>query len=142
MTAPAPVPCKLPVLDAETGFFWTSGADGILRIQRCGDCGHWQHPPLPRCPACHGENIAPQPMSGRGRIASFTVNCQAWEAGLEEPFVFAAVELEEQKELYVFTNILCPPEKVRIGQAVSVTFETQDDVWLPLFRPVGEVAHG
>lgn len=136
-------PRKLPVIDALSGFFWTSGADGQLRIQRCGACGHWQHPPLPRCPKCHSAEIAPQVVSGRGRVTSFTVNRQVWVAGLEQPFVFAVVELVEQAELYVFTNLLCPPEEARIGMAVAVEFERHEDVWLPLFRPLspGETAH-
>lgn len=125
---------KLPVLDDETGFFWTSGADGRLRIQRCEGCGRWQHPPLPRCSACHEERVAPAPVSGRGVVKTFTVNHQPWLPGLE-PFVFAAIELEEQAELYVFSNVLAPVESVRIGMPVEVCFEQHDDVWLPLFRP-------
>ena len=129
------VPRKLPVVDAETGFFWTGGERGQLLIQRCGDCGRWQHPPLPLCPACHGEAVEPQPVSGRGVVRTFTVNRQAWLPGLEEPFVFAAIELAEQAELYVFSNVLAPVEEVRSGQPVSVCFEQREDVWLPLFRP-------
>ena len=37
---------KLPLLEPLTEFFWTSGADGRLRIQGCGACGRLQHPPL------------------------------------------------------------------------------------------------
>jgi uncharacterized OB-fold protein len=55
---------------------------------------------------------------------------------LTEPFVFAAVELEEQDELYVLTNIVdCPMDQVRIGQPVEVVFEQREDVFLPMFRP-------
>jgi uncharacterized protein len=124
---------KLPVIDAATGFFWTGGAEGQLLIQRCGDCGHWQHPPLPRCPRCHSEALAPAPVSGRGRVKTFTVNRQAWLPGLE-PFVFAAVELVEQVELYILSNIVGPVDAERIGAAVRVRFEQEDDVWLPLFE--------
>jgi uncharacterized OB-fold protein len=131
---------KLPVIDAESGFFWTSGEDGRLRILRCEDCGHWQHPPLPLCPECHSGKLEPQPVSGKGRIASFTVNHEKWLPGLEVPFVFAAVELIEQPELYVFSNILGPIEEVRMGQQVTVCFERHEDVYLPLFRPEG--GHG
>ena len=139
----SPAPRKLPVIDALSGFFWISGADGHLRIQRCGACGHWQHPPLPRCPRCHSAEIAPQVVSGRGRVTSFTVNRQVWVAGLEQPFLFSVVELIEQPELYVFTNLLCQPEAARIGLPVAVTFEAREDVWVPLFRPLaaGEAAH-
>jgi len=133
--APAPSARKLPALTPETGFFWTAGAEGQLRIQRCGDCGRYQHPPLALCPSCHGARMEPAAVSGRGRIASFTINHEQWVPGLEVPFVFAAVELAEQQELYVFTNIVAPPEAVRIGQPVAVCFEQYEDVWLPLFRP-------
>ena len=131
MTAPR----KLPALDPETAFFWTGGAGGRLLIQRCGACGRWQHPPLPRCPRCHGEAVAPEPVSGRGAVRTYTVNRQAWLPGLDQPFVFAAVELVEQAGLYLFSNVLAPPETVRAGMAVSVCFEQHDDVWLPLFKP-------
>lgn len=137
MQAPAR---KLPRLEPETEFFWTSGADGRLRIQRCGDCGLWQHPPLPRCASCHGEQVAPQATSGKGRVASYTINYEAWVPGLEVPFAYAVVELDEQRELYVFTNVLAPVGAVSIGMAVKVEFERHEDVWLPMFRPCHEGA--
>jgi uncharacterized OB-fold protein len=126
---------KLPLLEPETAFFWTSGADGVLRIQRCTACGRWQHPPFPRCVACGSEAVAPQPVSGRGRVATYTVNCEKWYPSLEVPFVYAAIELAEQDELYVFSNVLAPVDSVHIGMPVSVEFERREDVWLPMFRP-------
>lgn len=136
MAEPAPPPArKLPRLEPETEFFWTSGADGQLRIQCCSDCGTWQHPPLPRCPSCGSEQVAPRVTSGKGRIASYTINHERWLPGLEVPFVFAAVELAEQSELYVFTNILAPIDTIRLGMPVVVEFEHHEDVWLPMFRP-------
>jgi uncharacterized OB-fold protein len=138
LTAPrADDPRRLPAPEGEGAFYWTAGAGGRLLICRCHACARYLHPPLPRCPQC-GEAVGPQPVSGRGRIASFTVNHQAWAPGLEVPFVFAAVELAEQAELYVFTNIVnCAIDEVRIGMAVEVVFERHDDVFLPMFRPAG-----
>jgi uncharacterized OB-fold protein len=105
-------------------------------IARCAACGVLAHPPLPRCPACGGRQMEPQAVSGRGRVASFSVNHQAWLPGLPVPFVFAAVELEEQAQLYVFTNIVnTPVEDVEIGMPVEVTFEAHEDVHLPMFQP-------
>ena len=132
---------KLPALEPLTAFFWTSGADGQMRIQGCKACGKLQHPPLARCMACHSADLAPQVVSGRGRVLSYTVNAQTWQKGMEDPFVFAVIELEEQKGLYVFSNLLCPPEAAHSDMAVSVTFEQNEDVWLPLFRPA-EAVHG
>lgn len=125
----------LPLLDTQTGYYWTGGAEGRLLIQRCGRCGTYQHPPLPRCPGCGRDDLAPTPVSGHGRVATFTINHERWLPDLAVPFVYAAVELVEQKALYVFTNILCPVGQVRSGMPVQVCFEQHDDVFLPMFRP-------
>lgn len=129
-------PRKLPRLEPDTAFFWTSGADGVLRIQHCADCGHYQHPPLPACPKCHSDAVAPRAVSGKGRVVSHTVNVEPWMKGFDAPFVFAVIELAEQRELYVFSNVLAPPAEVHHDLAVEVVFEHLEDVWIPLFKPV------
>lgn len=132
----------LPVLEDESAFFWLSGQDGVLRIQRCQSCDRWQHPPLPLCPACHSDTLVAQPVSGRGRVTTFTVNHQPWKPGMAVPFVFAAIELEEQPELYVLSNVIGADDSLCSGMAVEVCFEQQEDVWLPLFRPVSVSSGG
>lgn len=132
----APAARQLPAVEPETAFFWTCGVESQLKICRCTGCGFYIHPPLPSCPACGGTQVSPSPVSGRARVASCTVNYQRWVPGLSVPFVFAAVELVEQAELYVFTNIVgCPVEDVRIGMAVAVVFEQHGDIFLPMFQP-------
>ena len=75
-------------------------------------------------------------MSGRGRVASFTVNYNAWTPELAEPFAVAIVELVEQSGLRFLTNIVnCPLDELAIDMPVRVTFLQQDDIWLPLFEP-------
>jgi uncharacterized OB-fold protein len=128
----------LPALEKGTEFFWTAGAEGRLLICRCRSCGRYLHPPLPRCPACGGDAVSPSPVSGCARVASFTVNHQQWVPGLVVPYVFAAVELVEQAELYVLTNIIgCRVEDVRIGMPVEVVFEQHGEIFLPMFKPIG-----
>jgi len=64
------------------------------------------------------------------------VNHQAWVPGLSVPYVFAAVELVEQAELYVLTNIVgCAVEDVHFGLEVEVSFEQAGEIFLPMFRP-------
>jgi hypothetical protein len=75
-------------------------------------------------------------------VKTYTVNVEPWTKGLEAPFVFAAVELDEQSELYVFSNILAPANAVRTGMRVEVTFEQREDVYLPLFQPAVDSADG
>jgi uncharacterized OB-fold protein len=126
----------LPRLGGATEFFWTSGADGQLRFIRCQRCGYYVHPPSPICPVDLSKDLAPERVSGRGTVHTFTVNHQPWIPGYEPPYAVAIVELEEQEGLRLMTNVVgCPPEEVRIGMPVRVTFEHHDDVWLPLFTP-------
>jgi uncharacterized protein len=126
----------LPAVDETNQFFWTSGRDGRLRFLRCQSCGHYLHPPGPRCPRCGGTELRPEPVSGRATVATFTVNHQQW-ALPEDPWVVAIVEMPEQEGLRLTTNIVGPIEDVAIGQEVTVVFEHRDDVWIPLFRPSG-----
>ena len=125
-----------PALDDENRFFWTSGEDGRLRFLRCRACRYFLHPPSPRCPRCGSRELAPEAVSGRGEVFSFTVNHQPWD-GATEPWVIALVSFPEQDDLRLTTNIVgCEPDDVRIGMPVQVTFEQHDLVFFPLFEPV------
>ena len=55
----------LPQLTFDNEFFWTSGADGVLRIQGCDDCKSLIHPPQPVCRYCRSHNLSPHAVSGR-----------------------------------------------------------------------------
>jgi uncharacterized OB-fold protein len=121
-------------------FFWASGADGQLRILRCGECGYFSHPPTSRCPRCHSDHMDPEVVSGRGAVHTYTVNVQQWVPD-QVPFVIAIVTLDEQDDLRLTTNLLdVAPEDVTIGMRVRATFLHRHDVWYPLF--VSEEAAG
>lgn len=140
MTASGPPIRLLPRLDADNTFFWTSGADGLLRFLRCSACRTYVHPPAPRCPACLDGVPAPEPVSGRAVVESFTVNHQQWIPG-SEPYVVAWVAIVEQPDVRLTTNLVgVEPEELRVGMEVEVFFEEHDGVHLPLFRPVGDPA--
>lgn len=126
----------LPSTDGDSGFFWESGADGKLRVLRCDSCGYLIHPPTGYCPRCQSRKVAPTPVSGRGRIYSFTINYHPWD-GVGDTYVIGLVELEEQSDVRLMTNIVdIDPAQVRIGMPVQVVFEEHNPVYLPLFRPV------
>jgi uncharacterized OB-fold protein len=127
----------VPFLDPIDEFFWTSGADGRLRIMRCRSCRSYIHPAAPHCRACHSGDVSPEVVSGRGEVATFTVNHQPWIPGAD-PYVIALVELAEQRGLFLTTNLVdIDGDDVRIGMAVRVVFEHTGDIWYPLFTPAG-----
>jgi acetyl-CoA acetyltransferase/uncharacterized OB-fold protein len=128
----------LPELNPATGWFWTSGADGQLRIQRCRDCATLVHPPVPICPACRSRAWEPAVVSGRGTVVGCTVNSHPWLPKFPPPYAIAVVALDEDRGVRLTTNVVgCDPDDVHIGQQVSVRFEQHDDVWIPLFEPTG-----
>jgi uncharacterized OB-fold protein len=127
----------LPRLDPDNRFFWTSGADGVLRLLQCKDCATFVHPPRPVCPQCLSEAVVPREVAGTAVVDSFTINRQKWHPEMEVPFVIARVEIDGAPGVILTTNIInCAPEAVDIGDKVQVIFERQDDVWLPLFQKV------
>lgn len=143
MTDDAPPFRILPQLNANNRYFWQGGARHELVFLRCQDCGCYIHPPAPVCPKDNGKNVAPEAVSGRAKVASFTVNHQQWMPGLEVPYVIAIVEIAEQPDVRLTTNIVnSTPEEVTIGMDVQVCFEHHPDeagdVWLPLFEPAGD----
>jgi uncharacterized OB-fold protein len=134
MSANGPSFRVLPRLDYDNRFLWTGGEDGTLRFLRCESCQQFVHPPVPVCPACLGTELAPQPVSGRGTLHSYTVNVQKWIPG-SESYVIGLVAIDEQPDVRLITNLVdCDPDDIEIGSPVEVVFEHQQDVYLPLFR--------
>jgi acetyl-CoA acetyltransferase/uncharacterized OB-fold protein len=128
----------LPELTPANRWFWTSGADGQLRIQGCEECKTLVHPPTPVCPACRSRSRVPTTVSGRGTVIGFTVNRQPWLPSFDPPYAIAIVALAEDAAVRLTTNIVgCDPDEVHIGQEVAVRFEQHEDVWIPLFEPTG-----
>ncbi|MFT5034062.1 MAG: putative OB-fold protein, partial [Bacteroidia bacterium] len=101
-------------------------------------------PPSPLCPYCLSRTLNFEALSGLGTVYSYTVNVQAWNPTFEHPYVIAVIELEEQDDLRLVSNIYgCAPDDVHIDMPVEVFFESFEDVWLPFFRPIsaGVAAH-
>ena len=93
------------------------------------------HPPAAACPDCDGA-LAPQPVSGKGTVFTFTVNRHAFSPEVPVPYVIAIVELVEQPGLRFMTNLVnCDPETVAIDMPVRVVFEDHGEVFVPVFEP-------
>jgi len=128
---------SLPDVDEFNRFFWTGGADGRLRLLRCGGCHAWLHPPGPVCPHCQSHDLAPQAVSGLATVEAVTVNHQAWTPDLQVPYAIARVTPDGAPGVRLTTRIVgTPAEKVAIGQRVKVRFVACDELFLPYFEPV------
>jgi len=126
----------MPEVTESNRHFWCGGADGRLRILRCQECGFYLHPPQPLCPQCRSMLLAPEAVSGLGRVYSFTVNHYQWVLGFDPPYVVGTVELNEQRGLHVLTNLVdCSEQHLQCDLEVEVCFARHGEVFLPIFRP-------
>ncbi len=129
-----------PVADECSQPFWQAAQRHQLVIQRCQDCGYFNHPPRPACDACQSQSLQFEPVSGRGAIYSFTIMHQPNIAGFEDqiPYLNILVELAEQPLLLMVSSLpISEREKVRIGARVEVYFEKVDaELTLPQFQLV------
>jgi acetyl-CoA acetyltransferase/uncharacterized OB-fold protein len=126
----------LPQITLENEYFWTSGADGQLRLQECRSCQALIHPPAPICRYCRSRDIGVRTVSGRGALSAFTVNHRFGFPDLPPPYVVAQVAIAEDPRVRLTTNIVeCDPDELALGQQVEVVFAQLADVWLPLFKP-------
>ncbi|MFD3926934.1 OB-fold domain-containing protein [Streptomyces sp. NPDC058614] len=129
----------LPLITDQNEFFWTSGADGRLRVQECTSCAALVHPPQPVCRYCRGHDLGVRTVSGFATLIGFTVSHGFGLPGLPTPYVVAQVALEEDPRVRLTTNAVeCEPGQLALGMRMEAVFEQAGDVWLPLFRPTAE----
>ena len=109
-----------PHVGPDTKPFFDAAAQGRLVIKRCSACGQAHHYPRALCPFCGSDRTEWVPASGRGTIYSYSVMRR-----VPAPYAIAYVTLEEG--VTMMSNIVdCDLERLRIGQAVKVTFKPTD----------------
>ncbi|MFC1431118.1 OB-fold domain-containing protein [Streptacidiphilus sp. N1-3] len=132
-----PVLRPRPVVNRDNEGFWDGVAAGELRFQRCAACGTPRFPWLPGCNVCGSAEWAAEAASGAGTVYSHVVVHHPLPAAFraDGPYAVALVELAEG--VRIVSNVIgLPPDEVRIGLPVRLSFERCDDeLTLPLFRP-------
>lgn len=128
----------LPVPTPISGPHWQGCREGVLRVQRCRDCGAYVFIPQPCCTECLGEGLDWVDSSGRGTLYSHTVVHRPQQPVFEAPYAVVVVELEEG--WFMLSNLIdCEPEEIEIGMPVEVVFrKMSEEITLPLFRPTRE----
>ena len=137
---PTGLPLPYPMPDDEQ--WWKACQEERLTVQRCTECGTLRHPPMPICAACRSWSFDWMPVSGRGKIFSFTVAYRASHPAVVDslPYNIVVVELDDAPGIRFVSNVVnCEPEKIAIGMPVEVVWEkASDEITLPRFRAVRE----
>ncbi len=137
MSESQPLPAPAPDVNPETAPFWAATARGELLVKQCEDCAGLIWYPRSVCPECGSPRTRWQPVSGRGRVYSYTVNHRGEGRYRDRgPYVLAYVELDEGPRL--MTNIVGAGEgELAVGLPVEVTFhDTGEGSALPRFQPL------
>jgi hypothetical protein len=131
-------PKPIPVVNPWAKPFWEAARDEKLIIQKCQDCGKYIFYPRIACPDCFSDNVVWTPVSGRGKVYTYTVveNNPPSAFVVDLPFVIAVIRLEEGVQM--LSNIVgCDPYKVYCEMPVTVVFERLNEEFkLPKFKPV------
>jgi uncharacterized OB-fold protein len=121
---PSPTPLSRP--------HWEGARAGVLRVQRCGDCGAYVFIPQPICTACRSDALRWSDSRGHGSVYSFTIVHRAPHPSFATPYVVAIVRLDEGFEM--LANLECEPAHVSIGMRVRVAFRSlSTEISLPYF---------
>ena len=119
-------------LNAELYAHW---ARGELRLQRCGNCSTWRHPPRFLCANCGSARFRWELAAGRGRVFSWTITHRAVDPAFEPPYAIVVVELAEGPRL-VGSIVDLDPAALALDLEVVVELEAvSDTVALVTFRP-------
>lgn len=126
----------LPVPGPLSEPYWQGCRDGVLRYQRCLDCGAATHTPALMCAACASMSLEWVDSSGQGEIFSWTRVWRPVTPAFETPYVPIIVAMDEGWS--ILSNLVgCDHEEVAIGQRVKVVFHRcggLDDMVLPYFE--------
>ncbi len=128
----------IPVPDQWTQPFWDAAKRGVLELQRCQSCGHFQHPPYPTCLNCMGIDLKFEPVGGTGTIYAYTYMHHTGDKRFAPavPYASIVVELDGAPGALMAGNLLgVPHTEAKVGRRVEVVFEPlNDDINLPQFR--------
>ena len=127
---------EITLLDAP---FWDALRRHELVVQQCAACGRLRFVPSELCPACYSSAATWAPVSGRGRVYTYTVVHRAptpvYQA--EAPYALAYVELDEGPRMPA-RLVDVDPDAVAVGLPVEVVFDdVAPDLTLYRFRPAG-----
>ncbi|GAC1530184.1 MAG: OB-fold domain-containing protein [Acidimicrobiales bacterium] len=118
--------------------FWEATRSRRLVLQWCTHCEKAIWYPRETCPWCMGHALEWRPASGQGVVYAVTVEHKSMVPSMAAltPYTVVLVDLAEGTRM-LSSVVGCPPDEVRVGMAVEVSWEELSDGRnLPMFRPV------
>ena len=130
-------PLPRPLNPELTRPFWEAAKRHELVMPRCKTCDQLFFYPRSECPRCLGSDLEWVPVSGRGRLHSFTIINQPVNAAFRDdvPYVYAVVQLLEGPRM-ISNLVECDVESVSVDMPVEAVFDDVTPEWtLVKFKP-------
>jgi uncharacterized OB-fold protein len=118
------VPRLLPVEDdVDTAGFWEAARRGELVVRACESCGAFLHLPRAYCHECGSWEGRWAPVSGRGRLHSWTVVEHQVHPAYAVPYTVVLVDLDDAPGVRLVGHLAGSPH-LTDGQEMRVRFES------------------
>ena len=128
----------IPVPNEWTKPFWDAAKQGVLALQRCQACKHFQHPPYATCVNCISTDLRFEQVAGHGAISAYTIMYHTGDkrCAAAVPYASIIVELDEAPGALLAANLLeATCTEAKVGRRVEVMFEKlNEEITLPQFR--------
>ncbi len=137
MTTEYKKPLPRPGNPALTKPFWDAAKKHHLVLQRCKACSNLFFYPREVCPRCLSPELEWVPVSGKGRVYSYTIVHQPQHPAFEpdSPYIFAMIQLDEGPRM-VSNMVDCPLDQVKVDMPVVAVFDAVTPDWtLVKFKP-------
>ena len=105
---------------------------------KCLKCNAVFTPPRPNCPHCNSTRLQWTELSGKGKLATFTViHVGPAELARETPYIVGVVQLDEGPNVSCRVTGLATdkPESIRIGSPMLVDFIIKGEKAVLAFSP-------
>jgi uncharacterized OB-fold protein len=114
-------------------FYYDGMEKQQLLMQRCDKCNKLRSPPGPMCPDCHSVDWTAEPMSGKGKIFTYTVHYHPPLPGFDTPHPVGLIELDEGVRFMAGLDGI-PVDEIRIGLPVEADFFRRGKIATVRFR--------
>ncbi len=131
--------------------FFINNADGSLCLRggKCSFCEKVFFPHKNVCTVCFEDSVKEIPLSGKGKLVSWSVASQPSILGLESPYCFGYVDLEEGARIYALLEVegnnfdlLYKGMELQVTMGFLYQNMTGEDIYTYKFIPVDAVKGG
>ena len=130
-------PLPRPLNPELTRPFWEATKRHELVMPRCKTCDRIFFYPRSECPRCLSINLEWVPVSGRGRLHTYTIVYQSANRAFQPdaPYVYAIVQLDEGPRL-VSNVVQGALEDIKVDMPLVAVFDDVTPEWtLVKFKP-------